>query len=76
MGKCVEKLHFLRIGWISRLFAQAKLLIICILKKSVSLVPLVPTVSFGPATLVFEAQGVEKVKESKAKLRCALEAGV
>jgi hypothetical protein len=46
LGKCVRKLHFLDIGWISSSFAQAKCLTSCLLKKIVSLVSLVSTVSF------------------------------
>ena len=51
MGMCIIKEHFLEIHGIPYFFEQSTLLVMLILKKSVSLVSLVSTVSFWPATV-------------------------
>jgi hypothetical protein len=52
LGNCHEIIQFSDIGGISRFFAQPKWLIICILRKCVSLVSLVSTVSYAAPTIV------------------------
>jgi hypothetical protein len=47
MGKCYEITHFLDFLGISSLFSHPNNLITFVIKKSVSLVPLVPTVHFA-----------------------------